>query len=190
MRPIRPPARLGCNTRASIVVGLTLFAAASTVSCAVEEIAAPSAWIGDAASLQPAAIVNAFGCAVIRDGHVTRPAGSTIHIVQGWAAKNRGLLLDYLQAQTTTISIDGGTPVDVSQAYASPTQEGGGQYEALLTYPTGRTLAVGESMSFVLVITLSHQLQDGFTLEDETTHRPLFFGPGAAFEFACTVTGA
>jgi hypothetical protein len=144
-----------------------------------------------AVTVQPVAIVNAFGCAVIRGGQVTRPAGSAISITLAWETKNRGLLVNYLQAQTTTISINGGPPVDASQAYSSPSEDSeDGFSSAMTTYATGITLAAGESMSFVLVITLSHQLLDGFTLEDEVTHRPLFFGPGVAFEFACTVTGA
>jgi hypothetical protein len=142
-------------------------------------------------TLQPVAVVNAFGCAVIRRGQVTRPAGSAISIALAWETKNRGLLVNYLQAQTTTISINGGPPVDASQAYSFSSQDSeDGFSSAMTTYATGITLAAGESMSFVLVITLSHQLLDGFTLEDEVTHRPLFFGPGVAFEFACTVTGA
>jgi len=40
-----------------------------------------------------------------------------------------------------------------------------------------------------VVISFSHRVLDGFTLADETSHRPLFFGPGVAFEFPCEVTG-
>ena len=59
-----------------------------------------------------------------------------------------------------------------------------------MTYDTGITLAVGETMTFVFAIALSHRVHDGFTFADEETRKPLVFGPGVAFAFACTVTGA
>ena len=34
------------------------------------------------------------------------------------------------------------------------------------------------------------QLKSDSRLADETSRRPLFFGPGVAFEFPCEVTGA
>jgi len=48
----------------------------------------------------------------------------------------------------------------------------------------------GERLTFNDVISFSQRVPDGFTLADETSHRPLFFGPGVAFEFPCEVTGA
>jgi hypothetical protein len=49
---------------------------------------------------------------------------------------------------------------------------------------------VGERFAFNFVISFSYRVIDGFTLADETSHPPLFFGPGVAFEFPCEVTGA
>ena len=40
-----------------------------------------------------------------------------------------------------------------------------------------------------VVISFPHRVLDGFTVADETSHRPLFFGPGITFEFPCEVTG-
>jgi hypothetical protein len=138
----------------------------------------------------PIAVVGAFGCAVIRGGQVTRPAGSQIRIAQGWSAKSKGLMVDYLQAQTTTVIVNGGPPIDLSGSYSAPAPDGFGTFSSDLTYDTGIVLAAGASMTFVVSIALSHQLNDGYTFEDETrTRKPFFFGPGLAFEFPCTVTG-
>lgn len=148
----------------------------------------PRADISLQADGQPVAVVSPFGCAVIRGGQVNRPAGALIQISQAWQTKNRGLLEVYLQAQTTTVSVNGGEVIDLSDAYSAPT-ELTDVFSSRASYDTGIALAAGESMSFVFVIELSHRLHDGFTFAEEETHRPLFFGPGEAFEFVCTVTG-
>lgn len=140
-------------------------------------------------TVHPIAVVSPFGCAVIRGGQVTRAAGAEIRIVQSWETKNIGLLIDFLTAQTTSLSVNGGDAFDLSAAYSPPTLSAD-VYAAAATYDTGIALAVGESMTFVLTIELSHRVHDGFTFADEETHKPVFFGPGVAFEFACTVTGA
>jgi len=136
------------------------------------------------------AIVPAFVCAQLSGGNATVPAGSQV-VAQRWEAKTRGLVQTFLNAQTTTISVNGGEPVDVSADYApiAPTSTGDLYFTRVL-YDTGVTLSAGESMTFNLVITLSHRLHDGFTLADGDSHKPLFFGPGDTFEFPCTVTAA
>lgn len=150
---------------------------------------APRAEIVIQALSHPIAVVSPFGCAVIRGGHVNRAAGAEIRIVQSWETKNNGLLIGFLVAQTSTLSINGGDVIDLSHEYSAPTSNAG-VYSAAVTYDTGITLAVGETMTFVFSIALSHRVHDGFTFADEETHRPLVFGPGDAFEFVCTVTGA
>jgi hypothetical protein len=55
---------------------------------------------------------------------------------------------------------------------------------------TGVTVGIGETMTFSIVMELAHQLHDGFTFEDADSHKKLFFGPGVAFEFPCTVVGS
>ena len=135
------------------------------------------------------AIVPAFVCAEISGGNATVPAGSQVVVAQRWEAKNRGLVQTFLNAQTTTISVNGGEPVDVSTDYdpIAPTSDGASYFTRVL-YDTGVTLNAGESMTFNLVISLSHRLHDGFTLADGESHKPLLFGPGETFEFGCTVT--
>ena len=136
------------------------------------------------------AVVPAFPCAVIFGGQWTVPAGSEVVVAQRWEAKNAGLVQAFLNAQTTTIEVDGGAPLDISGEYVPISAAPGGGYFTRVTHDTGITLGAGESLTFNVVISFSHRVLDGFTLADETSHRPLFFGPGVTFEFPCEVTGA
>jgi hypothetical protein len=136
------------------------------------------------------AVVPAFPCAVIFGGQWTVPAGSEVVVAQRWEAKSRGLVEAFLNAQTTTLSINGGAPLDISGEYAPISAAPGGTYFTRVAHDTGITLGAGDSMTFNVVISFSHRVLDGFTLADETSHRPLFFGPGVTFEFPCEVTGA
>jgi hypothetical protein len=57
-------------------------------------------------------------------------------------------------------------------------------------YPTGTTLAAGQSMTFHLVVSLSHVILDGVSFENGESGKPLFSGPGSAVDLGtCTVTG-
>jgi len=136
------------------------------------------------------AVVPAFPCAVIFGGHWTVPAGSDVVVAQRWEAKNIGLVQVFLNAQTTTLRVNAGAPLDISGEYVPISAAPGGTYFTRVAHDTGITLGAGESLMFNFVISFSHQFLDGFTLADETSHRPLFFGPGVAFEFPCEVTAA
>ena len=134
-------------------------------------------------------IVPAFRCAVVFGGSMTVPAGSEIVITQRWGAKTAGLVQDFLIAQTTTIVVNDGPPTDVSDGYDPIAGAPDGSYFTRVFQPTGITLNAGESMTFVLTLELAHQIHDGFTFEDEDNNKKLFFGPGVAFQFPCTITG-
>lgn len=134
-------------------------------------------------------IIPAFRCAVVSGGSMTVPAGSEIVVTQRWGAKTMGLVQDFLNAQTTTIAVDNAAPIDVSDGYDPIALAADGSYFTRVFQPTGITLNAGESMTFVLTIELGHQIHDGFTFEDEDNNKKLFFGPGIAGEFPCTVTG-
>jgi hypothetical protein len=136
------------------------------------------------------AVVPAFPCAVIFGGQWTVPAGSDVVVAQRWEAKYRGLVEAFLNAQTTTLSINGAAPLDISGEYVPISAAAGGTYFTRVAHDTGITLGAGDTLTFTVVISFSHRVLDGFTLADETSHRPLFFGPGVAFEFPCEVTGA
>jgi hypothetical protein len=132
-------------------------------------------------------VVNPFQCASA-GGAVSRPAGSTILIRQGLAEQTRGGLAALLNAQTTTVSLNGGTAVDLTDAWSAPTSPGGDGWLATVEYPTEITLAAGQSLTFVFTLSLAHRVP-------EVQIPPLGGEPAKpAFNegtqiWACTVTG-
>jgi hypothetical protein len=132
-------------------------------------------------------LVNAYGC-YLQGGHVYRPAGTTIVARFGWAAKNNGLVRDFLESQTTTVTVNGGAAVDISNSFDLPAEYPPGGFVSWTNYDTGIVLAPGESMTFRLVSTVSHRLLDGIVFENGQFGRPLF-GEGTILDATCTVTG-
>jgi hypothetical protein len=130
--------------------------------------------------------VSAAGC-LAQGGHVYRPAGTEIVVRQGFFFKNIGLTKDFILDQSTTVSVNGGTAVDVSAQYLSPFVESDFWFTRVF-YPTGVTLATGESMTFQMVVTLSHVSVDGVSFENGEFGKPVFFN-GRFFDVTCTVTG-
>jgi hypothetical protein len=145
---------------------------------------------GIAASAAQAADVNVnpFICNDFQGGNLTVPAGSTITIREGVSEQTRGTLTDYLNAQTTTISVNG-TTVDVSAAWPAPEKRPTGDWSSFITYPTGITLGAGDSLSVVWTTTFAHVVPEVFN--------PAAGGPAgkpgfnaAPVTYACTVTAA
>jgi len=130
-------------------------------------------------------VVGAPGCLLGNGGQVTRPAGSTIVVRNGFATKTYGLGVNFLNAETTTISVNGGPAVDISSLYGAPTQESDGSWESNAFYATGVNLAnPGDTMTFTISVSLAHRFAD-VQLEPG---QPLFGGPGVIFSGTCTVT--
>jgi hypothetical protein len=136
-------------------------------------------------------IVEVFPCTYEEDqgGECTVPAGSRVVLALGWGAKNRGLVKNFLNAQTTTISLDGAAPIDVSDSYSAieprPDQ---GDFVTRIRHNTGVTLSAGESLQADGLVAVSHVAFDGFF--DETTHRPFLFRPGEPLTFSCRITAS
>lgn len=57
--------------------------------------------------------VSAYGC-YANGGQVTQPAGTEIVVRQGWAATTKHYDLDFIHAQQTFVSVNGGGPIDLS----------------------------------------------------------------------------
>jgi hypothetical protein len=131
--------------------------------------------------------VGASGCA-LAGGHVTRPAGTELVVRQGWAAATRGLVEDFLNAQTSIVTVEGVT-ADVSARYNEPSGSTDAGWRADAFYRTGIVLTAGESVTFTFTASVSHQIHDGLVFADGTSGRPLFAGPGTVMDFTCTVTG-
>ena len=127
-----------------------------------------------------------------KGGKTTVPAGSRIVLLFGWKAKNEGLVQSFLNAQTTTISLNGAAPIDVSDSYsaiekipAGEIPEGGSV--SRVRYDTGVTLSAGESLQADGTTAVSHTVIDLF---DEDTHKPVFFQPGDPQTFSCRITAS
>ncbi|HET9778427.1 MAG TPA: hypothetical protein VFP81_03980, partial [Propionibacteriaceae bacterium] len=133
-------------------------------------------------------VVHVFSCTFEGGGETTVPAGSRIVLLFGWAAKNRGLVQAFLQAQTTTISLNGAAPIDISDSY-SPIKElpADRAFASNVRHNTGVTLSAGESLQADGTIVVSHPVVDFF---DEATHRPVLFQPGHPISFSCRITAS
>jgi hypothetical protein len=122
--------------------------------------------------------VSAYGC-YAEGGHVTRPAGTDIVIRQGWSTMTRSQDQQFIQAQRTFVSVNGGPQIDLSRDWTTPRQYDNA-WITWVFYPTRIVLAPGESMTFDYVTSLRRSVFDGFS----------YAGPGTVIESHCTVTGA
>jgi hypothetical protein len=126
---------------------------------------------------------NVFGCS-LHGGHTTVAAGTPLQARGGWAGKNRGLVQDFLGAQSTSLSVDGGSAVDM--AYGPITQGGPDDWGVRFAYGLP-ALAAGRSMTVVESLSLSHPVPDGVTFQSDDDSKPFFWGPGTLV-WACTLT--
>src|SRR5215204_896419 len=136
-------------------------------------------------------IVSVASC-VEEGGERTVPAGSRIVLRFGWAAKNKGLVQAFLNAQTSTISLNGAAPIDVSDSYsaieklpAGVIPEGGSV--SRVRHDTGVALSAGESLQADVTIVVSNPVIDFF---DEDTHKPVLFQPGDPASLSCRITAS
>ena len=139
------------------------------------------------------------GAALCGDGgHISVPAGTEIVVRQGISFRRRGTGVEYLgTAQTTLISVNDGTPVDVSDRFEplvfEPVTTDLGVvvwvWRSRVLYPTGISLAPGESLTFHFLQTLSRPVPD-WVFDDTGLWTFQFDGPGVFEDVTCTVTGA
>ena len=132
-------------------------------------------------------IVPVFGC--MSDGGSTVPAGSRVVLALGWVAKNRGLVKQFLDAQTTTVSLDGAASIDISDSYSEiEPRPGTGEFATGIRHDTGVTLAAGESLKVDGMMAVSHVVASGIL--DDDTHRPMLFRPAEPISFSCRITAS
>lgn len=135
-----------------------------------------------ASSASAASDVRLTRCAFRDHGKAFVDSGTPVTLTQGWQDVNRGFVQDFLNAQKTTLSIDGGPVVDASSNWGPIDSTN----TTLWTYATGRSLARGESMVVTFDITLSRQVS-GTDEEGNIVQ----FGPGSVFggPIQCTIRG-
>jgi len=134
-------------------------------------------------------VVHVFSCSDAEGGKRTVPAGSRIVLLFGWAAKNKGLVQAFLNAQTTTISLNGGAPIDISGKY-SPIEKVAfpeGWFGSNLRHDTGVTLSAGQSLQVDATVAVSNPVIDVF---DEATHKPVLFKPEDPRSDGCRITAS
>jgi hypothetical protein len=135
--------------------------------------------------------VNVLGC-VEQGGQVTRPAGTELEVALGVIVKNRGLATDFLRMQQTTISIDGGSPIDISEFWGDPEpitlSPYGDVWITRIIYDTGVILGQGEATHFQFVLDEPHLYLDDLVFVSDQSQRPELYRP-AVYTYDCTVTG-
>jgi hypothetical protein len=148
--------------------------------------------LGGVASTASAADVrvNPFICSAFSGGSTTVPAGSSIVVRQGFSEQTLGILTAFLNDQTTTLSLNGGAPVDLSGAWTEPVQAADGSWVSFVTYPTGITLETGDSLTIAFTISTSHAIPEVFNpAAGGPAGQPLLLLGGGTSTFTCTVTG-
>jgi hypothetical protein len=133
-------------------------------------------------------IVGVFACTFGEGGESAVPAGSRVVLALGWVAKNRGLVQNFLNAQTTTIALNGAAPVDISDSYGAIEPHPDEGFGSRIRRDTGVTLAAGESLQVDGVLAVSHVVPDG--VKDETTNRQMFFRPEEPLAIHCRITAS
>jgi hypothetical protein len=152
------------------------------VSLAVAAGLAASVGLVGATSATPVT-VSLVSCVFGGGGNATVPAGSQVTVRIGWADINRGLVQDFLNAQTTTATVNG-SPVANASSYWGPISDNNVTF---WLYDTGVVLGAGDTMTVTADVSLSHPIPGG---KDDEGH-PLFNGPGSIFggPITCTITG-
>jgi len=123
-------------------------------------VAVVSALAASAASSRAGAAsfsdVNPGFCAAF-GGQTTRPAGTELRLRLGENSYTFGNLVAWLNAETTTASINGGPVIDLTNNFNPITFEDP-FYVTRNFYDTGIVLQPGVSVSFVYDLELSHQV--------------------------------
>ena len=141
--------------------------------------------------------VPSFFCAA--GSHVAyRPAGSTIVIRSRYAEPTLGTLTNFIAAQTTTLSINGGAAIDGTNLYSAPffvpdfAGTSNGVWEAGFDTPTGITLTnPGDSLTFHVRLAVSRPVAEVLNPADGgPAEKPGIIGPGTVIDGDCTVIAA
>ena len=130
-----------------------------------------------------ASYVAVVGC-FAHGGSTTVPAGAPFTVFAGWGAAHIGQVVEWLNESTNTLSVDGGTPIDMSPYFAGLTSQWVPGNWADIFFYTLPALAPGQSERVAYYTATRHPTQDG------VTGFPGPPAPAGSFTYTCTVTGA
>jgi hypothetical protein len=133
--------------------------------------------------------VSAANCILNHGGNVTVPAGSTIVIHQRIGEQTLGIMQNFLNAQTTTTSVNDGQMSDVSSNWGAPFDLNGFSF-ADVDVPSSVTLSqAGDQMRFTFALLLSTKVPEILNpAVGGQPGQPTYNGPGLNFGGTCTVT--
>jgi hypothetical protein len=114
------------------------------------------------------------------------PAGAQVTVFGRWGAKNEGLIRAWLTAADVTFSVNGEPLPDANNLWSPPYKEDG--VARTMWAVTLDPLASGESYTLQWTWGLTHPVIDGYDYDG--VRGPDRFGPGVAFEGACTLTAS
>lgn len=112
-----------------------------------------------------------------------------------YAEQTRGTLTNFLEAQTTALSINGGAAIDATNLYSAPffvpdlAGTNNGVWEAGFDTPTGITLTnPGDSLTSHIKLAVSHPVAEVLNPADGgSAGKPGIIGPGTVIDGDCTV---
>jgi hypothetical protein len=135
--------------------------------------------------------VNALSC-FLAGGQATVPAGMEVEVRLGSVLKNHGLATDFRMMQVTTLSLNGGSAIDISGFWGAPEpftlDPYGNVWRTRVIYDTGIVLGQGDSMHFQFVLAEPHLYLDDLVFVNGVSGEPELFAP-AVYTYDCTVTG-
>ena len=133
--------------------------------------------------------VGMFTCGVRDNGQFIVPAGSAVTFQLGWFQNNIGGIYNFLHDVTAIASVNG-TPVANANSYFTAPEplppDAPGNWITWWIYPTGITLAAGQSLTLTLDWVLSRPLADGMP-HGVVDPAGTLFGPFGG-PISCTVT--
>ena len=120
-------------------------------------------------------------------GAATVPAGTQVNLWMAWFDRNRGLVQDFLNAETTTVTVNGVAVPDASAFWGPIEDHPSGLFVITYWQYAAGVLAVpGDTFVIDVDFVLSHKLEQGKDDDGKT----VFAGPGSIFggPVTCTIT--
>jgi hypothetical protein len=121
--------------------------------------------------------VGYSACVFAGGGNATVPAGSDVAFRVGLSWTNRGRTQSFINAQTTSASVNGTPMAGASSLWGTPEPLGGG-WVTFWSAPVGSLASPGDVVVVELQIAMQHGVPAG---KDPATGRQIFVGPGNVF---------